>query len=48
MKYEINSFGATHIIVAVTVKGKRTFRTNVAVAKTRADAESYIAKKMAA
>lgn len=47
MKYEINSFGATNIVVAVTVKGKRTYRTNVAVAKSRAAAEAYIARKSA-
>jgi hypothetical protein len=44
MKYEINSFGSTHIVMTVTVKGKRTYRKEIAVATSRAAAEAYIAK----
>ena len=43
MKYEISSFGATHIVVAVTVKGSRKYRKEIAVATSRAKAKQFIA-----
>lgn len=42
--YEIVSYGATHVVRKVTVKGKRSYRVDIAIAFTRADAEAFVRK----